>query len=695
MAKRKPETLALIVALVGTLTVLSGFLVDLVVARNRDIDAGEKRLQHFSVMMAEHTARTFEAIDILLREIATDLSGTRNDWEIWPPAQGWEYVAQRHSRAMPQLRDLIIFDRTGDQRFISTYFPPPHINVKDRPYFKALENGATSATFGPYIGRNSGRYTYGLAHRLNAADGSFAGVAFAGVEPAYLQDFCWPNRLSDDFEAVLINADGRTVASCRPTDTTRQSPILGVNADETLFGGRLRGQVPVSGLIHRNGLIVSVSPVPGFSDLRILSAIPESTVLASWRSRMFELTTLGLLVATVLIVGALLVRRQVREMADIAAQLAASHEHLEARIHEATVELAGQKDEAERANKAKSRFLAAASHDLRQPLHALSLFAADMQRQIRSNRTQDLPHLAEQIATSTVVLSELLDSLLDVSRLDVSGIQPDIRAFELAPMFERIAQSFHRAATDRNIRLRVRPTHYWVLSDQVMVERIVSNLVSNALRYTPRGGRVLLAARPRDEEILIEVRDSGVGIAPEHQAAIFTEFYQVGNAAREQHKGLGLGLSIVDRLTRALEAPIALRSRLGEGTTFSLRLPKSLPALPVSTLPAPLASPGRVHLIGDSDNLASCIALIETWGYTISIGDGAKPAPADAVLIIDQDNLPQIVTGLTPDRPVVVLVESADKNLPPGVHALPLPIRPAKLRALLGQLQKTLSKSIP
>lgn len=695
MAKRKPETLALFVALIGTLAVLSGFLVDLVISRHRDMVSGEKRLQHFSVMMAEHTARTFEAIDILLREMATDLSANRSDWDTWPPSRGWEYVAQRHSRAMPQLRDLIIFDRNGDQRFISTYFPPPHINVKDRPYFKALESGTNSTTFGPYIGRNSGRYTYGIAHRLHASDGSFTGVAFAGVEPAYLQDFCWPNRLSDDFEAVLINAGGKTVASCRPTDTTRQSPILGVAADETLFGGRLRGQVPNSGLGHRNGLIVSVSPVPGFPDLRILSAIPEATVLASWRSRMLELSTLGLFVAAVLIVGALLVRRQVREMADITAQLAASHEHLEARIHEATVELAGQKDEAERANKAKSRFLAAASHDLRQPLHALSLFAADMQRQIRNNRTQDLPHLAEQIATSTVVLSELLDSLLDVSRLDVSGIQPDIRAFELAPMFERIAQSFRRAATDRNIRLRFRPTHYWVLSDQVMVERIVSNLVSNALRYTPRGGRVLVAARYRDEEILIEVRDSGVGIAPEHQAAIFTEFYQVGNAAREHHKGLGLGLSIVDRLSRALEAPITLRSRLGEGTTFSLHLPRSLPALPVSALPVAPGSPGRVHLIGDSDNLASCIALIETWGYTISIASGNKPRPTDAVLIVDQANIRQIATELPPDTPVVVLIESGDTDLPPGVHALPLPIRPAKLRALLGQLQKTLSKSMP
>lgn len=125
MAQRKPETLALTVALAGTLTVLLVFLGDLVLARHRDLESGERRLQHFGIMMAEHTARTFEALDVLLRETASDLSNNRRGWERWDASRGWEYIAQRHSRAMPQLRDLIIFDRYGNQRFISTYFPAP------------------------------------------------------------------------------------------------------------------------------------------------------------------------------------------------------------------------------------------------------------------------------------------------------------------------------------------------------------------------------------------------------------------------------------------------------------------------------------------------------------------------------------------------------------------------------------------
>jgi len=697
MPKKKPETLALIVALAGTLTILLVFLVDLALARHRDLEAGERRLQHFGIMMAEHTARTFEALDVLLRETSTDLSQNQRDWDKWDESRGWQYIAQRHSRAMPQLRDLIIFDRLGNQRFISTYFPAPKINVRDRPYFLALEGGADAATFGPYIGRNSGRYTYAIARRITGNGSSFAGAVFAAIEPDYLQDFCWSNRLSDDFEAVLANAKGEIVASCRPSDLSRQSPIIGAVAATALFDGRLQGKMPEAGLASGNGLLISVSPIPGFSDLRILTAIPESTLLASWRSRMFELGTLGLLVTFVLLVGAWLVRRQVREMATMTSELAASHEHLEERIHAATLELAGQKDTAERANKAKSRFLAAASHDLRQPLHALSLFATDLQRQVRDGKSQELPRLAEQIATSTTVLGELLDSLLDISRLDVAGIKPDIRPCPLQPTLDRLAASFRRAAADRKIRLRFRPTSRWVETDPVMLERIIANLVSNALRYTPSGGTVLVATRARGKDVAVEVRDNGIGIAAEHQAAIFAEFYQVGNTAREQTKGLGLGLSIVDRLARALDIQLALRSQLGVGTGFSLRVTGCQPVAQNATASHETPPAGRVHCIGTSEDLLACIKLVSDWNYVVTGEDGAEAErpPDHALLITDAELAASVSAELAPGTPLIVLVRDPDRKLPAGAHALPAPVRPAKLRALINQLQKTLSKSTP
>ena len=696
MLRKKPETLALFAALVSTVAVLTVFLFDLALTRHRDLAAGELRLQHFSIMIAENSARALEGVDVLLREMSSDLTNNRPGWESWDPARGWEYVAQRHSRAMQQLRDLIIFDRYGNQRFISTYFPPPHINVKDRPYFEALEKGAESTTFGPYIGRNSGRYGYALARRITGEGKRFAGIVFGAIEPGYMQEFCWANRLSDDFETVLINTKGLILASCRPADISRQSPLLGALATDVLFDGKLRGLVPATGVSSGNGLLIAVSPVPGYADLQVLSAIPESTLLTNWHSRLVELGTLSLLITIVMMVGALLVRRQVRDLAAITAELAASHETLEDRIREATQELAGQKDAAERANKAKSRFLAAASHDLRQPLHALSLFATDLQRQVRSGVVHEQARLAEQISTSTSILGELLDSLLDLSRLDVTGIKPETHSFPLYPMFERLNNSFRRAAIDRNITLRFRPTHYWLNSDPLMIERMLANLVSNALRYTPVGGRILVAARGRGSAVQIEVRDNGVGIAPENQAAIFAEFYQVGNAAREQHMGLGLGLSIVDRLARALDVKVHLRSRLGEGTSFALRIPFGQPinhSLPENQPPAA----GRVHFIGNSSDLQACRTLVESWNYTISQDDGLSPKrpPPDTLLIIDADLATAVAAEQSPDVPLIVLTKNTDQPLPSGAHALPTPVRPAKLRALLNQLQKTFPKSMP
>lgn len=697
MRTRKPETLALAVALSGTLIIVLVFLADLILARHQDLDAGERRLQHFGIMMAEHTARSFEAVDVLLRETATDLSHNRREWENWEASTGWEYIAQRHSRAMPQLRDLIIFDKLGNQRFMSSQFPAPHINIKDRIYFTALSQGAEAATYGPYVGRNSGRYTYALARRLSGQGGNFSGAVFGAIEPAYMQDFCWSNRLTDDFETVLINAKGEIIASCRPTDISRQSPILGAKATAVLFDGKLRGHLPESGMASGNGLLISVSPVPGFSDLRILSAIPENSLLAAWRNRLFELGTLGVLVISVLLVGAILVRAQVRKMASMTSELEASQAHLGERVREATHELAGQKDAAERANAAKSRFLAAASHDLRQPLHALSLFSADLQRQVRSGVAHELPRLAEQISASTAMLGELLDSLLDISRLDVSGIKPDISSLELQPLFERLANSFRRAATDRRIVLRFRSNTLWVTSDVILLERMLANLVSNALRYTNPGGRVLVAARRRGSQVLIEVRDNGIGIAQGDQAEIFDEFYQVGNTAREHNKGLGLGLSIVDRLARALDIQVGLRSRLGEGTTFSLRIAGSPPVFLAEEQKSTEVLAGRVHCIGNSAEMQACINLIESWSYAVSVSDGSSQEvlPDNALIIADGKFANTTSLAQAPNAPLIVLLSAGDQALPAGAHALPIPVRPAKLRALLNQLQKTLSKSIP
>jgi signal transduction histidine kinase len=682
MLKRKPEQLALTLALAGTLAVLIAFLVDLTLSYKRDIDTGEQRLQQFSVMMAEHTARAFEAVDVLVKEVATDLSHSRNDWPEWEAVRGWEYIAQRHSRAMPQLRDLIIFDQLGNQRFISTYFPPPALNMRDRPYFGALESGMPWATYGPYVERNSGRYTYAIAHRLTDAENRFSGAAFASIEPAYMQDFCWSNRFSDDFDAVLTNARGEIIASCRPADLSTHSGILGRPAGRILFDGRPDGLIPETGLARGNGLLISTSPVPGFPDLRMVAIIPTESVLAAWRNRRFEIATLGTMLIALLFSGALLIRRQVAELREMTEALTDGRDQLEVRIEKATAALAAEKDIAERANAAKSRFLAAASHDLRQPLHALSLFTTDLLRQAAAGQLREVPRIAEQIGASTQTLGDMLNALLDISRLDIDGIRADIQVFPLSDVFRQLHDAFHRQAEAHGLRLRFHPTRFLLRSDPRLLGQMIGNLISNALRYTPAGGSVLVGARVKGSRIRIEVRDSGIGIAREYRAAVFAEFFQVANVAREQDGGLGLGLSIVERLARGLNIGLSLSSEIGDGTTFGLLVERAHSQPPAQTLSKPqTSSAGLVHFIGNSSELVNCRELVSGWNYQTSSGDRESVGRlrSDAIVICDGDCVPDI----DPDMALIILGQTSDGNVPDKAHALGLPLRPARLRALL------------
>jgi hypothetical protein len=294
-----------------------------------------------------------------------------------------------------------------------------------------------------------------------------------------------------------------------------------------------------------------------------------------------------------------------------------------------------------------------------------------------------------------VQLGELFDSLLDISRLDVSGIQPEIQDFPLGPLLERLAASFRRGAADRSQALLLRPTTARVHSDPQMLERMVGNLISNALRYTPAGGRILIAVRRRAGRFAIEVRDSGPGIAEEHQQAIFAEFYQIGNRAREQGQGLGLGLAIIDRLARALGIEVGLKSRRGHGTTFSLLVQ---PAAASALADTGCCDP-EILFVGAGEELDSASELAQSWNLPVrraSAPSADMAALARCAIVVTEAVLAEeIRRACPPIVPVIVLAGPDEAPAGPNLHVLALPLRPAKLRALLGQLQKDLPKSIP
>jgi signal transduction histidine kinase/CheY-like chemotaxis protein len=285
-------------------------------------------------------------------------------------------------------------------------------------------------------------------------------------------------------------------------------------------------------------------------------------------------------------------------------------------------ELKQQKEAAEAASLAKTRFLAAASHDLRQPVHALSLFVGAL----RALKLEEAPgRLVDQIEDSVSAMDGLFSSLLDISRLDAGVIAPDWKIFALQPMLDRLEREFATEAAGKGLALRVRSCAAATRSDPVLLERILRNLVSNAVRYTDRGG-VLIGVRRRGERQLVEIWDTGRGIPHAHAQRVFEEFYQLENPERDRSKGLGLGLAIVRRLADLLGHPVALRSVPGRGSVFSVALPCLPQIAPAAPAAEARAGPcGFILVIDDEVPIQEGMrSLLQGWGHTVLCGGSAR-----------------------------------------------------------------------
>ncbi len=232
-------------------------------------------------------------------------------------------------------------------------------------------------------------------------------------------------------------------------------------------------------------------------------------------------------------------------------------------------QIAEQMAATQRLSDEKTRFFASASHDLRQPLHAIALFGAVLERELHGHSAGQ--H-ANRLMQAVHVMGTSLDTMLDMSRLDAGVVQPELNAVALKPMLQALNQLFVSRAEARGLELRLRTTELWVLTDPHLLQRLLANLVENAIKYTDQGG-VLLLARAKGSEVWIEVVDTGRGIAPENREKIFEAFYQIDNPGRDRNQGLGMGLSIVRRLAHLLNHGLMLASRPGVGTRFRLSLP--------------------------------------------------------------------------------------------------------------------------
>jgi PAS domain S-box-containing protein len=286
--------------------------------------------------------------------------------------------------------------------------------------------------------------------------------------------------------------------------------------------------------------------------------------------------------------------------------------------------LALAKAEAERANIAKSKFLAAASHDLRQPVQSLTLLLSLIKGQVKDKpKTADAVDMAKSAVDS---LNSLLTGILDISKLDAGVVAPDIASVNLGETIDRLAKEYAPRAMAQGLTLRHVTSALWARTDANLMDRILRNLIENALRYTEKGG-ILIGLRRRDDTVRLDVIDTGIGIPADKQAEIFEEFRQLDNPARDASRGLGLGLAIVSRLAHLLGAPVEVASRLGRGTRFSLLLPLDRTEAPAkAAAPAFEVAAGRILIVEDDTLIRQAYEMmLKDWGYeTLSAASGEE-----------------------------------------------------------------------
>ncbi|NML32323.1 hybrid sensor histidine kinase/response regulator [Paraburkholderia antibiotica] len=287
-------------------------------------------------------------------------------------------------------------------------------------------------------------------------------------------------------------------------------------------------------------------------------------------------------------------------------------------VAQLAIDLRHQKEIAEKASLSKSRFLAAASHDLRQPVHALSLFVGALRGVPMNTKGQ---RLLDQIEASTDAMDRLFAALLDISKLDAGGVEIRRQPFAIDAVLIRVCDDFADEATAKGLRLSYVCCRAIVDSDPILVERIARNLISNAVRYTDTG-RILIGCRRRGAFVSLQVWDTGRGISPDQQELVFQEYHQVGNPERDREKGLGLGLAIVRRTVDLLECRLKLRSELGRGSCFEVFLPLADSA--VTPLNSPdgdvraMLTTGLVVVVDDERAIrAGMSALLIDWGYEV------------------------------------------------------------------------------
>lgn len=655
----------------------------------------------------------------------------------------WQFDAVRLLHQVPALTEISQLDATGHEQFRMSREAPDVVESgldysKNPAFVQAM---ARKVYYGPVYFIDGSQPTMTIAM---AGPRREFGVIVGQVNLTFIWDVVSHIRVGEHGRAYVVDDAGRLIAHpdislvLRKTDMSTVTQVKAArltqakgSSDQPMQGVDIDGRRVLSAF-------ADVTP-PGwqvFADLPINEAYAP-LYASALRSGILVLAALGL----AFLAGLALARKMVvpiRALHDgatrvgsgdlayrisidtgdelealgnqfntMAARLEESHTTLEAKVEERTRQL-------EAANLAKSRFLAAASHDLRQPLHAIGLFVAQLHGRLRASERGKIVSRIESALSS---MNELFSALLDISKLDAGGTTANITNFPVGQLLAHAETTFAEAARAKGLSFRIVRSSAWIRSDFILLERVIFNLISNALRYTNRGG-VLVGCRTRGTDLRIEVWDTGIGIPPDQHEKVFGEFYRLGEPDRDRRAGLGLGLAIVDRTCRLLNHGVVVKSVLGQGSCFAITVPM-VPTQEKTSSPPVIAparldqSSGKLVVVIDNDPLVleGMAGILRSWGCRIitatTDGKALEALTGQDVapdLIISDYHLSDGRTGLEAiaqmrsalATKIPAFLISGDTNPTAqreakinGCHLLHKPVDPMALRAMFSQATRS------
>jgi len=617
---------------------------------------GQDELRHLAAMHADVLSDELQRIIVGMEQqlvAAADspvvISGVHCD----------DYMARVHKQ-FDFLSSFGFSNPEGEVVCLNEPFERGKLHNDDRHYFRHAVESNGFVIGEAVVGRQTGRRALTFAYpSRDERTGLLRGVVFASLKLDWLADQLSQKPLLPNTSVTIVDGNGSVLLHLPDNEhvgdrlpdrwlrlLTATEPGVIDNNEDLLFDDipRIVGYVPATTKSYKLFVIVglnkkqAIKAIESASRRGILTALIALSIgvlLTGLLSRYAIRRPLDriLAVANALKAGDIKARTGLTNRDTEFGQIGVAFDHLadtlSARQREkdvAELELRRSRDQAMRESASKAHFLASASHDLRQPLHALSLTAELLAARHRED--DDAPAV-DVIKRAVGNLGNMVDTLAEVAQLDAGMIVPKLQTVDTRALLASLKDEFAAVAAQRNMVIVIRPCEFCVRSDPVLLEHMARNLVSNAIRFTSEGGRVELACSLEGDRVRISVSDTGIGIPAEKHAEIFEEFRQLNNPERDRKKGVGLGLAIVQRLSRLLDHPVSVESQPGKGSTFGILVPRAsgvqeaAPRVSISDV-----RPGLNVLLVEDDELVaqSTQQLLLSWGARVTLAKNADEA---------------------------------------------------------------------